>query len=127
MALVKSWQFLFAQYYHHVNPHQSTLPYADVVSTNPQRPPWPTPPMPNLPGRVNVVKPTVSTTNHSPATSGATNPANLHHHVTTPTSEDSEPPNDETDRKAGAKGGHTRCAGEVLFYFCLLLTIATAR
>src|SRR5271168_541313 len=50
-----------------------------------------------------------------------------HHHVTTPTSKDSEPPNDETDRKAGAKGGHTRCAGEVLFYFCLLLTIATAR
>src|SRR5271168_402520 len=38
------------------------------------------------PGRLNAAKPTVSMTNHSPATSGATNPADPHHHVTTPTS-----------------------------------------
>jgi len=65
------------------------------------------------------MKPTVSTTNRLPATSGATNPTDPHHHITTQTSE--EPLNDETGRKAGAdrqpKGRHTRCAGEVLFYF----------
>jgi len=48
--------------------------------------------------RLNVTKPTVSTTNHLPATSGATNPADTHHHITTHTSED--PPNDETGGKA---------------------------
>ena len=93
---------------HHVDPHQSTPPRTDVASTNPQRPPWPTPPMPNPPGRLNVTKPTVSTTSHSPATSGATNPADPHHHVTTQTSE--EPPNDETGRKAGADR-HNQRAG----------------
>ena len=49
--------------------------------------------------RLNVTKPTVSTTNHLPATSGATNPADTHH-ITTHTSED--PPNDETGGKAPA-------------------------
>jgi len=48
---------------------------------------------------VRRLKPTVFMTNHPPATSGATNPADPHHHVTTQTSE--EPPNDETGRKAG--------------------------
>jgi len=48
--------------------------------------------------RLNVIKPTVSTANHLPATSGATNPTDTHHHITTHTSED--PPNDETGGKA---------------------------
>jgi len=39
-------------------------------------------------------------TNHLPATSGVTNPTDLHHHISTQTSE--EPPNDKTGRKAGA-------------------------
>jgi len=92
----------------HVDPHQSTSPRTDVISTNPQCPPWPSPPMPNLPGRSNVTKCPVSTTNHSPAMSGATNPTDLHHHVSTQTSE--EPLNDETGRKAGADR-HNQRAG----------------
>jgi len=35
---------------HHVDPHQLTPPHIDVTSTNSQHPPWPTPPIPNLPG-----------------------------------------------------------------------------
>jgi len=86
---------------HHVNPHQSTPPHIDVTSTNSQHPPGQHHPYPIFQvaiHRLNVTKPTVSTTNHLPATTGATNPTNTHHHITTHTSED--PPNDETGGKA---------------------------
>ena len=48
--------------------------------------------------RLNVTKPTVSMTNHLPATSGQPTPPI--HHITTHTSED--PPNDETGGMAPA-------------------------